>query len=89
MSTVITTVACGSSTVPLTVGVVFVVERVFTVTPGPLRSYVTVSSFEVEATLPLPAGSLATLAAMETVTVPSALMPVTETVKSVWEGMEL
>ena len=51
-----------------------------TVTVGPVKSYSTVLSLEVEATFPLPAVSLATSAGISAMTVPSDVIPETETV---------
>src|SRR5207344_576333 len=50
------------------------------VTVGATLSQVTVSSVELDATFPLPAGSLATPAAIDAMTVPGVVIPVTATV---------
>ena len=49
------------------------------VTVGPVTSHVTVLSVEVDAVLPLPAASVAAPAAIEAMTVPDVVIPVTAT----------
>ena len=73
-------VAFWSLTVPVNIGVGSFVVSEFTVIVGSAVSYVTELSLDVGVVFPLPAASLAASAAKVAVTVPSELIPVTETV---------